>query len=73
MTLLPHKEDAVWRKSSYSGEGANCVEAAATAGSAGQTDFLLRDSQHPHVSWLACSRVEWHAFVTGIKRGAFDR
>ncbi|RNL87676.1 DUF397 domain-containing protein [Halostreptopolyspora alba] len=62
-----------WRKSSYSGNnGGACVEAA-TTGSVDQGSFLLRDSQHPRASWLACSRAEWHAFVIAVKNGEFDR
>ncbi|WP_082127122.1 DUF397 domain-containing protein [Allosalinactinospora lopnorensis] len=57
-----------WRKSSYSLSESQCVEVCDGSHRVG-----VRDSRHPHASWLACSRVEWRAFVTAVKSGEFDR
>lgn len=63
---------AVWRKSSFSGNGGagggNCVELAALAdGTVG-----LRRSRRPEDGALRFTRAEIAAWVAGCKAGEFD-
>lgn len=46
-----------WHKSSYSGEGANCVEVAEG------TPTLIRDTRHRNLGHLEFSAQEWRAFI----------
>lgn len=55
---------AVWRKSSRSGGGNNCVEAAILG-----DQHLVRDSKHPDLGALALDEVTWLAFIRRIKAG----
>jgi hypothetical protein len=69
--------NAVWRKSSCSGNGgADCVEVAivSNAGAPKPNNrlFAVRDSKDPDGPKLLFTSGEWTAFVSGIKRGAFD-
>ncbi|MFC3963612.1 DUF397 domain-containing protein [Nocardia jiangsuensis] len=57
-----------WFKSSYSSDGANCVEVAYLPGGR----LGVRDSKHPGVAALTFSRSSWVAFVTGISVGEFQ-
>ncbi|GIH78367.1 DUF397 domain-containing protein [Planobispora longispora] len=59
--------NAVWRKSSLSGSGNNCVEVADLPGL-----VAIRDSKDPHGPALLFSPAEWRAFTTGICNGRFD-
>ncbi|MDA2814252.1 DUF397 domain-containing protein [Nocardiopsis sp. RSe5-2] len=52
-----------WHKSTYSGEGANCVEVAEGE----QT--LMRDTQNRDQALLAVPASEWHAFITAAADG----
>lgn len=52
---------AVWRKSTHSGGGNNCVEVASRPGAAG-----VRDSKNPSVA-LTVSWDDWAAFVAAVK------
>ncbi|RCV52186.1 DUF397 domain-containing protein [Marinitenerispora sediminis] len=52
----------VWRKSSYSNAGGNCVEAAALPGR-----HAVRDSTHPHGAQLRFALSEWNAFLGAVK------
>lgn len=62
---------ATWRKSTRSGNGGNCVQF---------TDSLLheqaivgvRDSKDPTGPAMAFGPDAWQAFVSSIKRGAYD-
>ncbi|MFC8526315.1 DUF397 domain-containing protein [Nocardia sp. NPDC057227] len=56
-----------WFKSSYSSDGANCVEVAYLPG--GQLG--VRDSKNPDVAALTFPRLSWAAFVAGISTGEF--
>jgi Domain of unknown function (DUF397) len=56
----------IWRKSRASGVS-NCVEVAFLKGS-----VLVRDSKDTARSPLTFSRVEWIAFVEGVRNGEFD-
>jgi hypothetical protein len=52
-----------WRKSSYSGNGGNCVEAAQRAGT-----VMVRDSQlAEQSSVLTFSADAWRAFTAQLK------
>ncbi|MDN3259755.1 DUF397 domain-containing protein [Streptomyces sp. CSDS2] len=61
---------ATWRKSSYSGGGANdCVEVAD-----GYSHLVpVRDSKTPASRPLVFSATSWAGFVDGIKRGRGGR
>jgi len=62
-------KDAVWRKSSYSGDnGGNCVEVAGNLPGA----VAVRDSKDPSGPVLTFTPAEWHAFVAGVRDGEFD-
>jgi Domain of unknown function (DUF397) len=58
-----------WRRSSYSGTGNNCVEAAALP----DGRIAVRDSKDPHGPKLVFTSTEWAAFTGRTKGGAFDR
>jgi hypothetical protein len=55
--------EAIWRKSSHSGSGDQCVEVAAL--SAGR--YALRDSKDPHGPALVLARREWTALLTAVR------
>jgi hypothetical protein len=61
-------EDLRWRKSSYSGNGGNCVE----VGTGLPGKIAVRDSKNPDGPVLSFGPEEWDAFVKGLKRGDFD-
>ncbi|MFF4711111.1 DUF397 domain-containing protein [Streptomyces eurythermus] len=64
MKRTPDLTAAVWRKSSYSGGGANdCVEVA--DGYPGVVP--VRDSKFPAGSALIFGTASWSAFVDGVK------
>lgn len=54
--------EGLWRTSSYSGTGKECVEVA---------DILdgraVRDSQQPELGHLTFTHTEWNVFVTSIR------
>jgi hypothetical protein len=56
----------MWWKSSASG-ATNCVEVAFT-----ERSVFVRDSKDTARPPLAFSRVEWIAFVEGVRNGEFD-
>ncbi|WP_211264096.1 DUF397 domain-containing protein [Streptosporangium amethystogenes] len=58
----------LWRKSSYSNNGGNCVEVASNLpGIIG-----VRDSKNPTGPALVFTPGEWSAFLSGVKSGEFD-
>jgi hypothetical protein len=56
-----------WRKSSYSANGANCVELATTPDAA-----HIRDSKHPEAGYLTFSPAEVAALVAAARAGELD-
>lgn len=59
-TRLP---EAVWRKSSYSGqEGNECVEVAILGDGA-----AVRDSKDPQGGFFAVPEAGWSAFLAAVK------
>jgi hypothetical protein len=69
---------AAWRKSSYSGEGASCVEVAWRKSSfSGEGESCVevtpagervatRDSKHPTGPTLSFTVSEWRRFLAGL-------
>jgi hypothetical protein len=53
----------LWRKSSYSAGGANCVEVAL-----GTTIAAVRDSKCPESGQLAVGTEAFHLFVDSLKK-----
>jgi hypothetical protein len=62
-------DNAIWRKSSYSGSnGGNCVEVADNLPGI----VAVRDSKDSGGPVLAFTSAEWQAFTAAIKAGEFD-
>jgi uncharacterized protein DUF397 len=57
----------VWRRSTASAAGGNCVEVAYL-----DESVLMRHSQNPNGPVLSFSLQEWDAFLTGVHAGEFD-
>jgi hypothetical protein len=60
------EQKLVWRKSSYSSDGA-CVETATTPG-----HVLVRDSKDRDGRVLTFTFAEWKAFLQGVRGGEFE-
>jgi Domain of unknown function (DUF397) len=58
---------AVWRKSSYSSNGGDCVEVALNLPGI----VAVRDSKNPDGPALTVTADEWRAFISGARAGAF--
>lgn len=58
---------ATWRKSSYSGQGGQCIEVADGFPGA----MPVRDSKDPDGPALVFPADRWQAFVSGVKAGDF--
>jgi hypothetical protein len=54
---------AMWRKSSYSGAGNDCVEIALV-----ETGAAVRDSKNPNGSRLRFAGNEWASFLEAATR-----
>lgn len=63
---MPDLNDAVWRKSSFSGES-GCVEVAVV-----DDVVAVRDSKDRPFAVLTFRRDEWNAFIEGVRDGEFD-
>ncbi|MEV4375307.1 DUF397 domain-containing protein [Streptosporangium sp. NPDC049644] len=59
--------NTVWRKSSLSGSGNNCVEVAHVA-----NQYFVRDSKDPNGATLVFSLGDWTTFLGCVKTGDFD-
>ena len=57
-----------WRKSSFSGTDANCVEVAAL----GDGRIAVRNSRHPDEGTVFCTRAELDVWIESVKAGWFD-
>lgn len=65
MTAQPNRSSApVWRKSSVSGAGADCVEVATW-----KSSVLVRDSCYPSRTVLEFTQSQWRSFVRRIGTG----
>jgi hypothetical protein len=60
---------AVWRKSTRSNSGGNCVEVARNLPGV----IAVRNSKHPRGPALRFSPAEWSAFLAGVRAGEFSR
>jgi hypothetical protein len=65
---MEHLDDLRWRKSSYSGNGGNCVE----VGTGLRGRIAVRDSKDREGPKLVVSGNAWSEFTEAIKRGEFD-
>jgi hypothetical protein len=61
-------DDLRWHKSSYSGNGGNCVEVASNVPGI----VAVRDSKDRQGPSLGFTPDEWRAFIAGAKAGEFD-
>lgn len=59
----------VWRKSSLSAYGQDCVEVAGL----NSGTIRVRDSKNPRGGILNFTTSEWDAFIGGVRNGEFDR
>lgn len=67
MAHHPNLDAAAWFKSSYSGNGGQCIEVAANF-----PDVVpVRDSKDPHGGALVVPADSWAAFVGQVKAGGF--
>lgn len=57
-----------WRTSSYTSNGANCVEVAVSPQLVGVRDTKARDS-----GTLAFDAAAWRGFLAAVKAGGYDR
>jgi hypothetical protein len=56
-----------WRKSTFSGTGANCVEVAVRGPA-----VAVRNSNHPDAGQLVASRPAFAALLDAVGRGELD-
>ncbi|MFF0575348.1 DUF397 domain-containing protein [Streptosporangium saharense] len=66
--MSPDLSGAMFRKSSLSGGGSNCVEVATNLPGL----VAVRDSKDPPGPALAFSASGWDTFVDSVKLGTFD-
>lgn len=62
---------AVWRKSTRSGNGGDCVEVAINLADISGV-VGVRDSKDPAGPALVFTATEWQAFVDGVRAHEFD-
>ncbi|MEU4442867.1 DUF397 domain-containing protein [Actinosynnema sp. NPDC050801] len=56
---------AAWRKSSFSSEGASCVEVAPVG-----EGIAMRDSKNPAGPTLSFTIGQWRSFLAGLEDGS---
>ncbi|MEU3455258.1 DUF397 domain-containing protein [Micromonospora sp. NPDC006766] len=59
---------AVWRKSTRSGNGGNCVEVATNLLNS-QGVVFVRDSKNPQGGLIAVTAAGWTAFTSSLRDG----
>lgn len=59
---------AQWRKSTYSGQGGECVEVAANFPAV----MPVRDSKDPEGPALLFPSDSWRSFIAAVRAGEFD-
>jgi hypothetical protein len=57
-----------WFKSSYSGNGASCVECARLP----DGGMAVRDTKNRSGPMLRFTATEWQAFLAGVRHGEFS-
>lgn len=62
--------DVVWRKSSRSTAGNQCVEVGRVQAAGGLC--VIRDSKNPGGEPVTVAPTEWKAFIARVKRGDLD-
>lgn len=65
--MRPDDSDLPWRTSTFSGNGASCVEVAIT-----ETVIKVRDTKDRAAGTLTFRPDEWEAFLVGVRHGEFD-
>ncbi|HEX6074574.1 MAG TPA: DUF397 domain-containing protein [Micromonosporaceae bacterium] len=65
---MPDLDRAIWRKSTRSGNGGNCVEIASNISGI----VAVRDSKDPDGPALVSTRDRWQTFLSGVKTGEFN-
>jgi hypothetical protein len=64
----PDAARAMWRKSSYSNAGNQCVEVAQIGAA-----VAVRDSKNPGAGYVTLSEADWQAFLDRVKHGNYDQ
>ncbi|MFA1545795.1 DUF397 domain-containing protein [Actinomadura chokoriensis] len=65
--MTPNRSLIEWRRSTYSAQGANCVEVASS-----EETRAVRDSKDPDGPLLTLSRTAWAGLLHSVKTGAHD-
>jgi Domain of unknown function (DUF397) len=60
---------SAWRKSSFCGSAANCVEISALPDGI----IAMRDSKNPGGPSLVLDSEQWTGFLRSVRAGEFDR
>lgn len=68
MTEIP---DPIFKKSTRSGNGGNCVEVATNLVPV-TGEVHVRDSKDPQAGVQRYTTAEWRAFIGGVHDGEFD-
>jgi len=64
---MEHIGELNWRKSTFSGNGGDCVEVARNLPGI----VAVRDSKDPDGPVLTFTADEWRAFISGARAGEF--